>query len=113
MIVEKEFNFRQALRTIRESRGFTQQQLGDMIGDSANTVSNWEMKSGRAMPSISKLRLICIALNCPPGDFLGLSPSEMTSDEYDLLKRYRSADAKGKKLFFELLDLVERFSSDG
>lgn len=113
MIVEKEFNFKAALRSIRESRGLTQQQLGDLIGESGNTVSNWEMPSGKSKPSLSKFRLICIALNCPPGDLLGLSPSEMTSDEYNLLKRFRSADAKSQRAMIECIDLVERFSCDG
>lgn len=113
MIVEKEFDFKGSLRAVRESRGLTQQQLGDLIGESSNTVSNWEMPSGKSKPSISKLRLICIALNCPPGDLLGLSPSEMTSDEYNLLKRFRAADAKGKRAMLECIDLVDRFMSDG
>ena len=86
MIVEKEFDFKGSLRAVRESRGLTQQQLGDLIGESGNTISNWEMASGKSRPSLAKFRLLCIALNCPPGDLLGLSRSEMSSDEYNLLK---------------------------
>lgn len=113
MIVEKEFDFKGSLRSIRESRGLTQQQLGDMIGESGNTISNWEMASGKSRPSLAKFRLLCIALNCPPGDMLGLSRSELTSKEYDLLKRFRHASAEKQDAMLACTEIIERLGSDG
>lgn len=113
MIVENEFDFKGSLRAVRESRALTQQQLGDKIGESANTISNWEMASGKSRPSLSKFRLLCIALNCPPGDLLGLSRSELSSYEYDLLKRFRSMDQKSRDALFSCIEIIERLGSDG
>ena len=113
MIVEKEFDFKGSLRAARESRGLTQQQLGDLIGESGNTISNWEMASGKSKPSLSKFRLLCIALNCPPGDLLGLSRSEMSSDEYNLLKSFRESDARRRETLLKFVDLIDQFMSDG
>ena len=113
MIVEKEFDFKGSLRAVRESRGLTQQQLGDLIGESGNTISNWEMASGKSRPSLAKFRLLCIALNCPPGDLLGLSRSEMSSDEYNLLKSFRELDARRRETLLKFVDLIDQFMSDG
>lgn len=113
MIVEKEFDFKGSLRAVRESRGLTQQQLGDLIGESGNTISNWEMASGKSRPSLAKFRLLCIALNCPPGDLLGLSRSEMSSDEYNLLKSFRELDSHRRETLLKFVDLIEQFMSDG
>lgn len=104
MIVANKFDFKGALRAVRESRGLTQQQLGDMIGESANTISNWEMASGRSRPSLAKFRLLCIALNCPPGDLLGLSLTELSDEEYKLLKGYRALDDAGKHTMMAVLE---------
>ena len=113
MIVEKEFDFKGSLRAMRDARGLTQQQLGDMIGESQNTISNWEMASGKSRPSLAKFRLLCIALNCPPGDLLGLSRSDLTSKEYDLLKRFRKTSPKKQDALLECFGIIERLESDG
>lgn len=113
MIIEKEFDFKGSLRAMRDSRGYTQQQLGDMIGESANTISNWEMASGRSRPSLAKFRLLCIALNCPPGDLLGLSRSELTSREYDLLKRFRHTSIEKQDAMLACTEIIDRLGSDG
>ena len=69
-------------------------QLGAMIGVVGNVISNWE--TNISMPKLALFRELCIALNCPPGDLLGLSPSELTGDEYNLLKGYRRLNDAGK-----------------
>lgn len=102
MIVQDEFEFSRRLKSIRISRGMTQQMVGDLIGVAGNVVSNWEM--GIAMPKLALFRDLCIALNCPPGDLLGLSPSEMTGAEYNLIKGYRSLNDAGRYTMDTLLD---------
>lgn len=113
MIVEHEYNFASRLKSIRESRGLTQRQLGERIGTVSNVVSNWEIGSGK--PRLDLFRELCIALNCPPGDLISLSPSELTGHEYDLLKGFRSLDSAGKQTVLAVLEsqLALRSSSDG
>lgn len=114
MIVEKEYNFGHRLKAIRESRGMTQREVGERIGTVGNVVSNWEIGcSGK--PRLDLFRELCIALNCPPGDLLGLSPSELTGDEYNLLKGFRKLDEAGQQTMLGLLDvqLAVREKSDG
>lgn len=102
MIVQDEFDFSRRLKEIRISRGMTQQQVGEKIGVVGNVVSNWEM--GIAMPKLALFRDLCIALNCPPGDLLGLSPSGMSGDEYSLIKGYRSLNPAGRYTMMALLE---------
>ena len=71
------------------------------IGVVGNVVSNWEM--GIAMPKLALFRDLCIALNCPPGDLLGLSPSRMSGDEYNLVKGFRQLNEAGQITMMALL----------
>jgi len=113
MIVEHEYNFSRSLKRIRESRGYNQRELGEKIGVVGNVISNWEIDTGK--PRLDLFRDLCIALNCSPGDLLGLSPSELTGDEYNLLKGFRMLDEAGQHTMMALLDvqLAVREKSDG
>lgn len=104
MIVETEYSFKDALRAMRLSRGLTQAQLADAIGTKGNVVSNWEMPSGKSKPSIDMLRKICIVLNCPPGDLMGINASGMTGDEYALITGFRALDAAGQHTIMAVLE---------
>ena len=113
MIIETEFDFARSLKRIRESRGLSQKELGLHMGIDPNRISNWEL--GYSFPQFAVFRVLCIALNCPPGDLLGLSPSELASDEYNLLKGFRDLDEAGQHTIMALLDvqLKLRSGSDG
>ena len=115
MIVETEFDlleFKRRLKEIRESRGYTQVQLGEMIGVSGNTISNWEMPSMlKARPDVEKLRRFCIATNCPPGYFLGLSQANISSEEHDYLKGLRELDDDGWFVMKETLKVQRMLHS--
>lgn len=102
MIVQSEFDFGGKLKEIRLSRGLTQRELGERIGVSGNLVSNWEM-GGHGMPRLELFRMLCIALNCLPGDLLGLSPSQFSADEYSLVKGYRELSDAGRYTMLTLL----------
>ena len=56
---------------LRREKGLTQSELADAIGVNAKTVSKWE--TGRGMPEISTLPLLC--------DTLGISINELLSGE--------------------------------
>lgn len=113
MIKETEFDFGRALKRIRESRGLSQKELGSLMEIDPNRISNWEL--GYSLPQLAAFRILCIALNCPPGDLLGLSPSEHSSDEYKILKGFRDLDEAGQHTIMALLDvqLKLRSGSDG
>lgn len=114
MVVEHEFDFARRHKEIRESRGLTQQQEAEMIGIDRNVVSNWEM--GIAIPRTKMLPKICVALNCPPGDLLGMSTVPLTGPEYSLLKRYRDLnDAEWQKALVSFAETLcsLRSGSDG
>ena len=102
MIIETEFKFAQALKKIRETRGMLQKDVGAAMGIDPNRVSNWE--KGYNYPTLPVLRNLCIALNCPPGDLLGLSPSGMSGEEYNLIKGFRKLNAAGRYTMMTLLE---------
>ena len=102
MIKETEFDFAQALKRMRESRGMMQKDLGAAMGIDPNRISNWE--SGYNYPTLPVFRDLCIALNCPPGDLLGLSPSDMSGDEYSLIKGYRILNPAGRHTMMAVLE---------
>lgn len=109
MLVLKEFEFGSRLRCMRLSRGLSQSQLGAMIGVVGNVVSNWE--TDVSMPKLALFRELCIALNCPPGDLLGMSPSELSGDEYNLLKGYRKLNDAGKYTIDAAMDVQLEINS--
>lgn len=111
MLVDNEFDFKRRLRDMMDSRGLTQAQLGDRIGETSNVISNWMMQSGKSLPNLRKFRLICIALNCFPGDLLGLSSAELSDREAQFLKRLKALDEDGMYLMESALDTVSRVHS--
>lgn len=106
MLEEKEYNFARLLKTIRESRGLTQRALGDLMGIEAGRISNWEM--GIARPTLDMFRELCIALNCPPGDLLGLSPAPLSGQEYNLVKGFRSVDDHDRETVLTMIGTLKR-----
>ena len=115
MIVDNEFDFGEAVRTVRLSRKMTQMDVCHRMGFRSNRVSNWEMPSGSDMPTLKDFRRLCLVLNCPPGDLLGISPAPLSSDEYTLIKGFRDLDEAGKHTMMAVLEsqLAVRSGSDG
>ena len=113
MIDEKEFDFARTLKAIIESRVMLQKQLGEKTGIDPNRISNWEL--GYSLPLLSAFRDLCIALNCPPGDLLGLSRAPLSADEYTLIKGFRDLNDAGQHTMMAVLEsqLAVRAESDG
>src|ERR1700692_1477597 len=55
------------LRTVRKSRGLTQDDLADLIGRSVDAISNIERCKG--LPSLATLEAVATKLEIPIGDF--------------------------------------------
>jgi len=102
MIEEKEFDFARALKAIRDSRGLTQRALGELMGIEAGRISNWEL--GFAKPTVDMFRDLCIALNCPPGDLLGLSAAPLSGEEYNLIKSFRNLDDHDRETAMTMME---------
>ena len=119
MIVEENFDLsvmKRRIKIAREEAGFTQVQLGDEIGETGNTISNWEMlKMPNAKPAPMKLRKLCIATNKTPGYFLGIETVPISSEEHELVRRYRNLNDAGKHTVMAVLESQEqvRSGSDG
>ena len=106
MIEEKEFDFAQKLKSVRESRGLQQKELGAKMGIDPNRISNWEL--GYSMPQLSVFRELCVALNCPPGDLLGLSPTPLSGDEYNLVNGFRAIDDHDREAMLTMVETLLR-----
>ena len=57
------------IKEYREQRGFTQQQLADMIQENRATVAKWE--SGCVYPRAEKLPVLPDALGCSIDELFG------------------------------------------
>lgn len=60
------------IKALREKKGYTQKQLGDLLRVSDKTVSKWE--TGKGLPDISLIEPLAFAL--------GVSVAELLSGEY-------------------------------
>lgn len=76
------------IRHMRMMRGFSQKQLAERIGRSANAVSNWE--KGATLPDVELLENICVVLNVTPNQIYGWDPcpelDEFLKQQETLLK---------------------------
>lgn len=57
------------VREIRETKGFTQEQLSLSIGKNITFISQIEARSKKAKYNVITLNLIAKVLNCSPKDF--------------------------------------------
>lgn len=58
-----------AIKTLREKAGFTQQQLGEMLGVRQSTVAMWE--TGGSSPRTDKLPELARILGCMIDELYG------------------------------------------
>lgn len=61
------------LRTTREARGYTQEELGDLIGEAKLQIWRWE--NGKNAPNANALAKLATALNVSSDYLLGLTDS--------------------------------------
>lgn len=112
----------QRIRYFRKKKGLTQRQLGEMIGKSNNTISNYE--TGIISPEQDALFAITRALDCtlddlfpPPGDndrmldrAATLSEKELSFEELDflneLIKKVKSLQGDDRKRFLSNIRLA-------
>lgn len=84
-----EWNFPDKLKSLRESKGYSQDDLGKIIGKSRGSFSNYER--GIAQPTLKDLTNLCEILEVTPNDLL-LDSSYITQVEENgsVYKKVRS-----------------------
>lgn len=95
-------DFGHRVKTFRQEKGMTQQELADKVGVSVVGVRNWER--GAKKPSLDMLLSLGKALNISLDTLLDFSPHNqpknslvLTLDERKLLKNYQLLDSFGRK----------------
>lgn len=90
----------QKLRAMREERGLTQTDLGNILGRAYTTVASWE--SGKGQPDVDTLlRLMSIyQINDVVAEFGYASRKDsLTLSERRLIQMFRDMDEPAKELF--------------
>lgn len=96
------------LKAKRISCGMTQQEVAEKIGRKQPIVGHWE--TGYSQPDANTLFLLCDIYGTTVDDVFGFQKnSDLSTAEYDHIKKYRSLDAFGKeRIDYELKKECER-----
>lgn len=95
--------FGEKIRTARKQKGLTQKELASMIGAKHNSVSDWEKNKNR--PDPDTIELICGVLDITPNYLLSdKTDTDISPEEYELIKKYRSLNDYGKETVRMILD---------
>lgn len=70
--------FAENLRTLRQSRGYTQDKFSRLIGSNQVTLSSWER--GQRTPSISTIKEIANIFHVPVSSLISIEDSGMQDD---------------------------------
>lgn len=93
------------VKTLRKAHGYTLKELADLCEVAESTIQRIE--SGTRKPSFEVMLKLGEALNCPSSDiFTDKSVVEITllDSEKELIRKYSSLDAHGKKIVNSVLD---------
>lgn len=71
------------IRYYRQQKGLTQRQLGDLVGASHNSVSDWENNKNKPYPGM--IEKICGALEVDANTLLGWNNPEQMQKDADAL----------------------------
>ena len=100
-------NFSENLRFLLEESNITQKQLSVMINVAPSTVGNYIQ--GKTEPDLTTLVALSDALNVSVDLLLGkASGADRSTDEDYLIKLFRQADAKNKKIILEVTKTISQ-----
>ena len=74
-------NFAEHLMTLRKQRGWSQEELGDQIGVTRQTVSKWEM--GQSTPELEKLMELARLFDMSIDRLVGMERGEVKGDPWE------------------------------
>lgn len=82
------------IRELRETRGWTQAQLGKRIGVAKTTITGYEREDRQPTPAT--ICALCDLFDCSADYLLGRSnhvkPPELSGEDTELLRAYHDAD---------------------
>lgn len=87
--------FGEKLRSARNLKGLTQKQLANLVEAKHNSVSDWENNKNR--PDSDTIIQLCEVLSISPDYLLFQNSEAFSSDEQELIKKYRALDERGKE----------------
>ena len=86
---KKTTHYGNVIRQYREKQGMDQRSVGEALGYSTNTISNWE--NGVSRPDIDAVPQLCVLLGIPLTEFFDMDHDPAAPEnESQLLKDYRS-----------------------
>ena len=89
------------IRRYRESCGLDQRTVGEAIGYSTNTISNWE--NGVSRPDIDAIPRLCSLLHIPLPVFFDIqNDPTIPEDEIELLNEYRNLNSENRQTVMQL-----------
>lgn len=93
------------IKAFRLLNSMDQKELADKLHVSNKTISSWE--SNRTQPKMEMIEEMCKVFNCKKSDFLSDGPDShsiiLSNDEFDLILKYRAADAPIRDSINQLL----------
>ena len=107
-------SFGEKLRTARESKGYTQQQIADYMQIDKSTYCGYE--TGKRQPDVQKIKQLTKILGISGDNLLetefsrakrALDESELTEDETRILSAFRKMSPARQKALADLLGISE------
>ena len=98
---KKTTHYGNTLRQYREKAGMDQRYVGEAIGYSTNTISNWE--NGVSRPDIDAVPKLCQLLHIPLPVFFDIeSDPSVPDDENQLLNEFRTLNEEHRQTVVQL-----------
>ncbi|MBO7673659.1 MAG: helix-turn-helix transcriptional regulator [Atopobiaceae bacterium] len=94
------------IKRLREERGLSKTDLGDLIGTSHTAIYQYE--AGQIVPRMNKIQQLADVFGVSVFELLGKKsdPHEMTAAEVALIANYRKMNAKGRNMLFEQAQMM-------
>lgn len=90
------------LKEVRVSMGLRQADIAEPLGVARFAVSNWEC--GDTCPTLATFRSLCENLGVSADYLLDLAPTDITPEEYALIKRVRKLGPVRVQMLSNIVD---------
>lgn len=99
-------NFAENLMALRKQRGWSQEELGDKIGVTRQTISKWEM--GQSTPELEKLVELSKLFQMSIDQLVGLEPAGERNEPWEAPRH--TAGVRSLGVYYEYISPVKVFS---
>lgn len=94
-------NFGMNLKNIRKATGYTQKQVADRLGLTAQAVSKWENNVNE--PDMGQIAVMCLMFGCTTDDLTGHETAPLSAEERELVSLYRKVPEDVKDIVLTVL----------